>query len=108
MEISQQVGFGYTVRYQSEMPSSVEEEETIAFNLSPVPAHETLRIELAKAGAYSYDIVDMTGKILESKKIPNGVLNHAISVEALSQGLYLISLSDQNTGIKTSRVFVKE
>jgi hypothetical protein len=108
LEISQQIGFGYSVRYLSPIVSSVMEEEAVIFNLSPVPANGTLRVEIVNQGAYSYEIIDMTGKVLESERIPEGMLTHLISVGTMIQGVYLITLSDQNTGVKYLRTFIKE
>lgn len=74
------------------------------FSLYPVPAKNVLNIKTNEAIALkSAQVFDVAGRIV----LDVAVANHALNVEKLKSGTYILLLTDEN-GKEYSRKFVKE
>ncbi len=83
-----------------------ETDSEIAFSLSPNPANDQLRIDIAsrewKNG--TVDILDLHGKKLVTKSIAQDVL--ILNVSELGSGLYLVHLRDQDDRCATQKLTI--
>lgn len=70
----------------------IEEFEKFNVSVYPNPASDIVMIKAE--GNYSYEIVDLTGKIVRSAQDLNGV--QSINVSDLSKGAYMIKLNNAN------------
>ena len=108
LEISQQLGFGYTIRYFADLVDGISELGNASFSLSPNPAKDWLKVEVAAAHSYSYKIIDITGKTIDSGMMNASSGTYTIQVEDVQEGTYILEIMDQETGHITSKVWMKE
>ncbi len=71
--------------------TSVEEVNTIEANIFPVPASNELNIMLNEAGDYSYEVMDITGKVIAKNSVA-GSNRIELNVSELPNGQYVIRL----------------
>ena len=84
--------------------TSIEENPLTTIEIFPNPVGHDLYIDLQCSGTVTMEIRDLSGKMLIAKKIEN---NTSVDVSALANGIYLVSLSNQDTVQKKVRI-VKE
>lgn len=90
------VGNGGTILKLSEEPSSVEETELLAeLGVYPNPVDENLYINIGQQKGITYQLFDMSGKLIQS-----GLTTSRISLVNLSQGAYILKAE----GFKPVRV----
>ena len=98
-------GDSESVSFRIENNLSINELEANDLVVYPNPVGSSLNIELQTSSVYSYTIYSITGK-----RILNGEFegeNTSISTNALSSGVYLLQLSDENENKITKRI-IKE
>lgn len=86
-------------------PLGVEEFNTVSFAVYPNPAIDQLNISASgiDMSQYSFAITDMLGRVLLNNKIES---NNTINVNALSEGVYNLSILDGNK-LVVSKKFIK-
>ena len=98
-------GDSESVSFRIENNLSINELDATDLVIYPNPVGSSLNIELQTSSVYSYNIYSITGK-----RILNGEFegeNTSISTNALSSGVYLLQLSDENENKITKRI-IKE
>ncbi len=91
--------------------TTVEDDELDAngMKLFPVPSAGELRLVIA-TGKMKQDgearINDLKGSLIQNVKLPAGTTEYQFDISSLTQGIYLMSVTD-GTGFKASRKFVK-
>ena len=71
---------------------------------NPATTSLTLSIGHFKNEKFTYQVYDIQGKLLESKQVESG--STTISTENLPKGIYLLSVLDNKTTIKTIRIAI--
>ncbi|HKK39373.1 MAG TPA: T9SS type A sorting domain-containing protein [Cryomorphaceae bacterium] len=93
----------------SEAPLSAKDaESTLAFDLYPNPTKDftNLRFTLSDGNEASLQIIDMTGKIVQSERIGGtGTVQHRIETAKLVSGLYTLRLTT-DTSVGTTNFIV--
>jgi len=81
---------------------------SFSFNMYPNPAKETLMIQSSK-NMNSVQIIDLTGKVINKIDIKSEVKNNAIvNLEGISNGLYLVSINDENGNNSTKKIIISK
>ena len=70
--------------------------QTTQFQLYPNPAHGIINIEQSDNGLSSYEIIDMQGRTIIRNHFSD--YHHAVGVEHLDTGLYLMLLKNKKSG----------
>ncbi len=75
-------------------PTSINElNSAIQLNIYPNPAKEMLNFSFNEIDTYSIDLVDLTGKVLESHKIYS--TDYQLDINSLMPGIYFVSIKSQ-------------
>ncbi len=82
--------------------SGISDHSNIRLNLYPVPADKIIKIAINQPGKYNYQILDITGKILKT------VSENLIDVSDLTGDIYLIKITNKNTGISLIKLWLKK
>ena len=80
------------------------EEKTIGLAAFPNPTTDQLNLSVAgfTNQQYSYQLYDAAGKLVKSDKVSSSATS--INTQALTPGIYLLSVLDNNSIIKTFRI----
>lgn len=73
---------------------SVNEANTIDFNLYPNPSSETLYIELNSNENQAFNITDLAGKTIQSGFLNQSI--HSVDIQALNPGVYLMNIGSKS------------
>jgi hypothetical protein len=75
----------------------IEEQTTIAQNIYPNPANESITIQLENnTNSVSLEIIDITGKAVMTKTLNGNMNNHQVDVRDLARGVYTLRLTSAN------------
>jgi len=107
LEISQQLGFGHTIRYQSSILSAVNERQEISFELYPVPSSDLLNIRFKETGDYRLRLYDIQGRLIQ-ERISRGDALEELDVNLLGTGGYYLQVEDMKSGAISGRPWIKE
>ncbi|MFI5203867.1 MAG: T9SS type A sorting domain-containing protein, partial [Flavobacteriales bacterium] len=91
------------------VPSQVgiSEIEPFRFSVYPNPANETLYVNFSEQFDGTIDVLDLTGKLLQSNTVIAQPNFTSLDISSLNEGVYIIRLTNQNTGnISTSKFVV--
>lgn len=97
LQISQQVGFGYTIRYRYDAAVSLEEVDDIEFNIYPNPATDRITVKSAEQSVTRYVILDTNGHLVSQRSLDENELEIDIPVQNLSKGTYVLMLEVEGT-----------
>ncbi len=75
--------------------------------ISPNPAKDILYVNINKQKIVAYQVVDIKGEVISSKKLSGKDDLKSITINQLEKGVYLLVLLDKN-GRKNSIKFIKE
>ena len=80
------------------------EEKTIGLAAFPNPTKDQLNLSVTgfTTQQYSYQLYDASGKLVESDKVSSSTTS--INTQALTPGVYILSVLDNNLIIKTFRI----
>ena len=92
LQISQQVGFGYTVRYRFDDAVALEEIEDIDFTIYPNPSSERLTVKSQDHQVTRYSILNAHGNLYANESVPNAVSDLEIPIQDMASGTYLLLL----------------
>ena len=85
--------------------SSIEETENLRFSVYPNPASQYINIKSNIAsGNSSYQVIDLTGRVLLSGKLNNN-LENMINVASLPVGTYALRISDSES-VRTKQILI--
>jgi len=86
--------------------TSIENDEKVALEIStypnPTTDNLTLKVETEEVGNLNYQLFDLSGKLLESKKITNH--QTTISMNGLAASTYLLNVISNGENIKTFNI----
>ena len=92
--------------FEISIVTELEEAKDISLNFSAYPNPATdllkLKIENNKTGNLTYLLYDISGKLLENKKMEESETN--ISMRTLSPSTYFLIIKDDNKEVKTFRI----
>lgn len=74
--------------------NGVEEAEAAGFSIYPNPANNVLNIDQKNGGAFSYEILDVTGRVVAANN--NNTNTARIDVSALKTGVYFVRINGVN------------
>ena len=83
--------------------STFEPKQQLAFDLAPNPATELLRISFGESlgSEARVSMFNTAGQQLRSLTLPNGTLNHLLDVANLPDGVYLVTVqNEQASGVR--------
>lgn len=80
-------------------------ENGISFELYPNPAQNTLLLKTAQSQGYAVVISDLSGRVLRQSAITSTLTT--LELSDLKSGVYLVSLVDQSTGLRSTKRLVK-
>ena len=89
-----------------EVPEGVGEWDSGKLLLYPNPAHDLLHVVIPETGFNELTITDMSGRVLMMKQIGKGSLFEHISLAGFEQGMYVATLRNRTTSIR-SRFIVR-
>ncbi len=81
--------------------------EVVSVRISPNPVKDILHIATNKQKIVAYQVVDIKGKVIFSKKLDKKDTLKSIAVDKLEQGVYLLVLLDDE-GQKSTTKFIKK
>ncbi|NND93331.1 MAG: T9SS type A sorting domain-containing protein [Flavobacteriales bacterium] len=90
LQISQQVGFGYTVRYRYEDAVAIEELNDVNVRIYPNPASEVLLVNSSENRISRYAILDTKGNLFEEEYFDDFRSDLRISLNDLSSAAYVL------------------
>ncbi|MBU3009817.1 T9SS type A sorting domain-containing protein [Polaribacter vadi] len=91
--------------YQEGAVASVEEKELNLTQLYPIPTNNQLQINDVSNKVSKVEIYNLLGKKIISKKITNTV--QTINTSELSEGIYLVKLSNENNISTTKKIIIQ-
>ena len=92
------------------VPMSIAKKDRLEFNISPNLANYFLRLSVQAIRPKTYDllIIDITGRVVHSQTFTSGGQNDiTIDVSRWPNGIYLVSLSNDNGKRHTERIVVQ-
>ena len=102
------VAQGVQQPYEISVTTGVEETsinlEMIVFP-NPTTDYLTLKIESEEFKSMSYQLIDMQGKIIDSKKVTTQ--SSTIKMEGLPKSTYIVNVMEKNKSIKTFNIIKK-
>jgi hypothetical protein len=79
-----------------------------SFNVHPIPCKDQLFIQTSTLGLLSYDMTDVTGRMIipkTTREVSNGQLN--IDLDQYSSGIYILTINTNNTIYKKQIIIEK-
>jgi hypothetical protein len=105
LQISQQLGFGYTIDYYDELPTGLDQTEARSLKIFPNPTSDRLFFDSSTNEAVSYELYDLQGVLVESGSISQRTTTNELDLQSLSIGVYLLLLKDKDGQvIRTEKV----
>ncbi|MFY0627761.1 MAG: T9SS type A sorting domain-containing protein, partial [Reichenbachiella sp.] len=98
--VEQAVSFAVT-----ESTITVIENEFIAVKIYPNPAAEWIQIEGRVASKIQVQIFDLRGTMLLNEQLDSG---NRLSVQSLSEGIYILNVAEQNHTITTTKLLIRK
>ncbi len=86
--------------------SSIEQLDTNYIKIYPNPASKSINISLKESEFYSIKIYDQAGQCVISQK--NYINNHTLNVSSLSNGIYVVKISDSKGDNFTQKLLVRQ
>lgn len=80
-------------------------ESEISFELYPNPARHTLLLKTAQSQGYDVVISDLSGRVLRQSALT--ATTTELQIADLRSGIYLVSVIDQSTGLRSTQRVVK-
>jgi hypothetical protein len=96
LQISQQLGFGYTIQYYEELSTGLEETVTRSLKIFPNPTSDRLYFNPNHEEAVSYDLYDLQNVLVTSGRLPQNSEIVEVDLKGLSAGVYLLLLNDKD------------
>ncbi|MCC7245131.1 MAG: proprotein convertase P-domain-containing protein [Saprospiraceae bacterium] len=82
---------------------STDEPATLAFDVSPNPTEEIVRVNFGEAltDDVQLAVLDATGRLLSTQVLPAGTLTQTLNLKSLPSGVYTLALNSKRlTGVK--------
>ncbi len=93
LQISQQVGFGYTIKYRYDDAVALEENEELALDIYPNPTSDVLWVRSKESILSSYAIFNATGAAVHEERGTAQTKELSIPIHNLEPGLYYLLLT---------------
>lgn len=94
--------YDYNLLITAADPASISNNVISDINIYPNPASDFVLVSSNNTDVESYEIVDITGKVV----IPNGLINSKINVSSLDKGLYFINIFANSNVVKTEKLII--
>lgn len=72
-------------------------DDTLVFNLYPNPASDMLYFEVESQSNYTIQIIDVLGRVVFKSDLSAGIISEELSVSDLNAGIYVVSVSSNDT-----------
>lgn len=77
------------------------------FSISPNPVYDYVVLEFEQGKALQVKVFDVAGKQVMEQKIAPGATQERLNCTKLKAGMYLLQVTDSNTGMATTHQFIK-
>lgn len=106
LQISQQVGFGYTVRFRYDDAVSLDEAEDISMSIFPNPSTNQLNVNLGAHILRSYSLFNAAGNLVGQREVKKGNGIVPIPIHSLASGQYVLLIQLEEGSYYST--FIKE
>jgi hypothetical protein len=88
---------------------SIEEEAAVIANVYPNPASQLINFDYTLGNHQgSISISDLTGKVVKSVNLPENSAKHVISLDGLTDGIYIYTFYSDGKAISTKKFIIKK
>lgn len=94
------------IKFFSPAAASITENELGGFSLYPSPANESLFIGNMNNKVSNVELLSLEGRVVLSTSINSFTKESSIDTSALSNGIYLVKLSDESGSLNASKMIV--
>ena len=84
----------------------IEQNDAFGFNVYPNPASCFININISGATQVNINVNDLSGRMIISKLLTGGI--NSLSLAELESGIYLVILSDKETGKQITKKIIKQ
>ncbi len=103
-DIATVAAFDYNFTIKNSITSQIDDvNEVDLISIYPNPAVNSITINSDKYESYTVEIIDLTGKSIQKQKL----LQNKIDVSSIENGIYFLSISENNEIIKTQKIIIK-